>query len=438
MRRRGGGLAVYAAGVEAATWAGLVPVTLWQQARGRVQGDALGERLGRPPRRAAGTVRVVVHAVSLGELAAARGLLAVLESTMPAVRVSLTVGTAAARAVADRLIGTSNVDAVQYLPWDRPRAMRSWLSALDPALVVVLETEIWPGLLDACHALHVPVAFVSARVYPKDVARYRLIRGFLAPLLHDVSLVAAQSAEERQRLLAIGAPDDRTVVTGDLKAIAARVQAPLSQRVASNIGGAAPIIVAGCTHAPEEQWLLDALATARRSHPDLRMALAPRAIDRARRVAGAAADAGFAVATTSDVSDRSWDVLVVDEPGVLAGLYRHAALAVIGGSLAPHGGHSLLEAAAAGVPILCGPHIRHVEAQVARCSAAKALVRVDRTSLADAIVPLVRDTSAARAMGAAARDVVAALASEAARIADLLMPLLAAHAEDQNSARASV
>jgi 3-deoxy-D-manno-octulosonic-acid transferase len=383
-------------------------------------------------------VRVVVHAVSLGELAAARGLLAVLMDAIPGARVTLTVGTAAARAVAPRLVGQSRVDAVQYLPWDRPRAIRSWLSAAEPALVIVLETELWPGLLDACHALKVPVAFVSARVYPQDVARYRLIHGFLAPLLERAALVAAQSPAERDRLLAIGAPRDRTIVTGDLKAIAALEPAPLPDRITSTVNGSFPMMVAGCSHDPEEQWLLEAFTATRRVHPDVRLALAPRAIDRARQVARSAAAAGFAVAATTGAPRGHWDVLVVDEPGVLAGLYGQSAIAVIGGTLVPHGGHSLLEAAAAGIPILCGPHTAHVEAQVARFSDAGALVRADRGSVGETMISLLNDPGRARAIGAAAREVVSELASEAAGVSVHLARLLGARAGGQTAARATV
>jgi 3-deoxy-D-manno-octulosonic-acid transferase len=414
----------------------LVPAELVLRWLGRAAPGDLAERLGRvvvPPRRH-GCRRLVVHAVSVGEMRAAAALVRALVAADPAVEVILSAGNRDGRAAARRFAaGCAPVRAVLLLPWDRRAAMRRWLAALRPDAVAVVETEIWPCLFATCRRLGVPLALVSGRLAPRDVPRYRLARPFFRHVLGCAEWIGVQGEADRRRFLRIGAAPESLRVLGDLKRSPEVVVDP--GRAVSGGGWEAsaagpvapPLLVAGSTHAPEERWLLWALAALRRQGGTSRLLLAPRRPGRAAAVCRLARRQGLHSHRTSAGPADGWDVLVLDELGMLAPLYGAGTLAFVGGTLARRGGHTPLEAAAQGLPLLAGPHTAHIAELAGELEGAGALWRLrDRHDLVAAWWVLLSDPERRRRMAAAALGVAAAGEDTAAGYARALLADLAA------------
>lgn len=409
-------------------WLCLVPLELAAAVIGRSTPERLAARLGRPPRRLARAIAgragnvgrvLVVHAVSVGEMSAAAALVRHWERRHPDDRFVLTAGNRDGLAAGERLAAeVPAVIAVVPLPWDRRRALRRWLQALEPDLVVVLENEIWPRLYLCCAELGIPLAVVSGRIYPRDVARYRRLPGFFRRVLAAADWIAAQSAGERTRWLAIGAAPERVEVVGNLKYDAS---APVpARRTAAPPSLPPPLsgtlrIVAASTHPGEEALLLRALA-ALSTLPTLPgeagsplLVLAPRHPRRAGSIVRAARRAGFVAETLAASAGAEADgraparVLVVDRFGWLPAAIATADIVVLGGSFAKHGGHNPLEAALAGRALLVGPHVEHFADVIAHLRAHGGLREVATAgALPAALAELLRDAEERRRLGARA------------------------------------
>lgn len=372
---------VYDLLVTIVVWCVLVP---WELVRG---GRALRERLGSVAMPPATGPRVVVHAVSVGEVMAAKPLIAALHAR--GAEVIVTTGNRAGRHVAESLAG---VQRVLWLPWDRSRALRRWLRALDVSAVAVVETEIWPALFRASRAAGVPLWIVSGRIYPRDVARYRLLRPFFARVLGCAAGIGAQDDVERARFIAIGADPSRVQLAGNLKFDG---DAP----TAAPRRGA--ILLGGSTHAPEEEMLLRVHARLQRERPDLELILAPRDLRRAKTL------------------PRADGVTIVETFGVLSRMYAGAAVAFVGGTLATVGGHNVLEAIRGGAAVVVGPHLGHIESLVRPFGGAIAIVR-DEAELEAACRTLLDDPAERDRRAGEALRILRATPPCAAKYAELL------------------
>src|SRR5262245_17409573 len=209
---------VYAVVIEAVVWSALVPVAIAKMALGRSSARELRDRMGitaERPQRDRGQPRILVHAVSAGEMNAARPLVSGLAAR--GCRVVLTTGTRAGLEAAAKLAAEQPcVERSVYLPWDR-RAIRPWLRSIAPDAVIVIETEIWPNLFAVCRSLRVPLFIANGRIRVRDVRRYRIARGFFRHVLACAEWIGVQSPRERDAFIAIGAPPERVTVAGNLK-----------------------------------------------------------------------------------------------------------------------------------------------------------------------------------------------------------------------------
>ena len=412
-------------------WLLLVPRELAAVACGRSTPDRLAERLGRPPHRlGSGGRLLVVHAVSVGEMAAAAALVRHWVERHPADRFVLTAGNRDGLAAGERLAAElPAVVAVVPLPWDRRRALRRWLQALAPDLVIGIECEVWPRLFLGCRELGIPLALASARLYPRDVARYRLLPAFFRRVLAAADWIGVQSAAERTRWCAIGAPPERVEVVGNLKydTPAPRPSGPAPRKPAGAVW-----IVAASTHPGEERRLLQALAELPATSGATQLVLAPRHPRRAAAIVRLARRAGFVTQTLAE-SERGAaagevpaQVVVVDRFGWLPAAMAVADLVVLGGTFVRHGGHNPLEAARAGRALLVGPHSENFADVMSGLRAAGALREVAAASaLPAALAELLLDAAERRRLGACAA-VAAAAGSCVGRYAERLEALLAA------------
>ena len=335
----------------------------WRGRREALYRHALAERLGFGPPEAPG--RLWIHAVSLGETRAAAALVAALRARRPGLRLLLTHGTATGREAGRALLREG--DAQCWLPYDTPGAVRRFLARQRPAAGALMETEVWPNLLQAARAAGVPMLLVNARLSARSLAKGRRFEALLRPAAAAFVRVLAQTAEDAERVRAMGAA--AVEVTGNLKFDMAPDAAQIATGHAWRAQLRRPVVLAASTREGEEAPLLDAwrsLAAPRPllllvpRHPqrfdEVAALVAARGLSMVRRsalppLAGAASTAAAAAAATADT-----DVVLGDSMGEMALYYAAAEVALLGGSFAPLGGQNLIEAAACGCPLVMGPH----------------------------------------------------------------------------------
>ena len=303
-----------------------------------------------------------VHAVSVGEVVASSAVIQALQEKFPSHRVLVSTTTSTGQKLAARRFGAENVF---YFPLDFVFAIRPYLAALRPELVVVAETEFWPNFLRLAKRSGARIAVINCRISDRSLPGYKRFRFWLPRLLQrtlaSVDLFLAQTGEDRRRLIEIGAAESRITVTGNLKFDVApppspKIVASLRESFANSAAG--PVLVCGSTLEDEEGSLLLTFRNILVNHPRAVMILAPRHPERFAVVADLVEQLGFRIWRRSLWSGEALagGVLLVDSIGDLAALYSLATVAFVGGSLVPRGGHNILEPALYGAPIVTGNH----------------------------------------------------------------------------------
>ena len=324
--------------------------------------------------RAAERPVVWLHAVSLGETRAAEPLLRALKERHPECDLLITQMTATGRVAAEGLLGGSA--RVAWLAYDYPFAVRRFLRHFRPRLGILMETEIWFNLVAECRRARVPLVLANARMSAKSARGYAVVGPLVREALGSLDAVAAQTTEDAERLRSLGA---RSIeVTGNLKfdvepaAGSDSLAAQLRQRF-----GARKVLLAASTREGEEELILDALD--RDSPRDFLVVIVPRHPQRFDAVARLVADRGLKFARRSAGGPFAADCAVVlgDSMGEMAAYYRACDVAFVGGSLLAYGGQNLIEASAAGVPVLVGPYTYNFAQAAASAIAAGAALRVD-------------------------------------------------------------
>lgn len=411
----------------------LSPWLAWQAWRHGRYVHSLGERLGRlpPALNASARPSIWIHAVSVGEVLAARALLPGLRERYPSLAIFLSTTTRTGRDVASRQL--EGIDGLFYVPLDFAFCVRRVLGRLRPRLVVIVETEIWPRLLHECAQRAVPVALINARVSDRSFPRYRAARPLMARVLSDVTRLCAQSERDADRLRAMGAPPDRVTVTGSLKFDA--LDWTLPSRGATHpvrpffsAASGRPVLLAASTLRGEDALVLAAFTALRAEHPTALLVIVPRHPERFDEVTALAQQHRYDVTRrTALVPDAplAVDVVVVDTMGELAALFGMATVVFVGGSLVDAGGHNVLEPALFGVPIIVGPSMRNFREIADLFLEADALVQVpDGDGLTEAILRLFADPARRAASGACARALLERHRGAAVRTLDVLAALL--------------
>ncbi len=388
-------------------------VIAWRGVRERSYWQGWPERFGRGAALPGSAPGLWVHAVSVGEVQAATGLVAALRNAWPERPVVVTSATPTGRARA-RAAFDANVQA-SYAPYDLPWCVRGALRRFRPSLLIVMETELWPNLLQVCSEQHVPVIIASARLSEKSAARWKKFSPLLQPSLAFNVAVAAQSIADARRFESLGVPASSIHVTGNIKfdraiAPAARLN---GQALRARYAPARRLWVAGSTHPGEEKAVLAAHAALRATQGDALLVIAPRhpaRFEEAAKLIEASGEPWIRLSSAGSVDPRTAgqvSVLLLDTLGELENFYAAADLAFVGGSLVPIGGHNLLEPAALGVATLSGPH-QHSAPDIARLLAAHhaLLIIENQAQLAAEVVRLMGDAPERARMGEAARAVV--------------------------------
>jgi len=302
---------------------------------------------------------VWIHAVSVGEVNAAAPLVERLLNQYPHKPVTITTmtptGAERVAAVFARRVGHC------YLPYDYPGAVRRFLERAAPCLALVMETEIWPNLIDACHRLGTPMFYINVRMSRRSHRGYHRWRSLVGPTLQKIGHFAVQTPPDARRLIRLGAPAAAVTVTGSLKFdIAFKPGGGEAAHRVRGDWGRRPVWVAGSTHEGEEAQILEVFARLRERFESLLLVIVPRHPQRFKRVFRLCAGGGYRTVLRSENRGRispDTDIYVADTMGELPMLIAAGDIAFIGGSLVPVGGHNVLEASAAGVPVVFGRHM---------------------------------------------------------------------------------
>lgn len=368
-----------------------------------------------------------VHAVSVGEVQAAAALIQALRKLYPAMPVVITTVTPTGAQRARALFGETVHQ--YYLPYDLPGSVGRFLDRVQPRVAIILETEIWPTLYHTLGRRGIPLVMASARVSTRSVDRYRRMASLFRETLSHGILIGAQTAADAERFRAIGAAPDRVRVTGnvkfDMEIPATSVAAGRDFRARCAAGR--PVWVAGSTHEGEEEAVLVAHAIVRERHPGALLILVPRHPQRFESVRALLRRRGldFAQRSSSQEPTPAQEVYLVDTLGELQMFYAAADVAFVGGSLVPVGGHSLLEPAVLGLPMLSGPHTHNAQ-DVADLLEQCGALRIVRSNedLARRACQWLDDPALARADGARGQQVVAQSRGAVSRLVAMVVPLL--------------
>lgn len=381
--------------------------------------EGLRERLGFVPRRLRVGKRVIwVHAVSVGEVLSASRLVEEL-GAQSGCSVMISTTTRTGQRLARERFGA---ERVFYFPLDFSFAVRAYLRALRPRMVVLLETEFWPRMLVECRRAGVSVAVVNARISDRSWPRYRRLRFMWKYLLNGFAAVLAQSDLDGERLIALGASN--VSVGGNLK-YDIRVAQPAAVTEALNVQlpFGAKVVVCGSTLDGEEELLLKALP------PDVVTILAPRHPERFEVVVAMLVARGANFVRRSEwmaapAALALGSVFLLDSIGELASAYSLASVAVVGGGMFVPGGHNPLEPAQFGIPVIIGPHYENFRGIVERMRTADAIVVAEPSALPRVIRGLLGNETAAKAMGVRAHKVFKAEAGATARAVSALQAVL--------------
>lgn len=338
---------------------------LWRSLKAPAYRARMDERLGfyrqlQPP----SAPVIWVHAVSVGEAEAVFPLIKQLQQRFAQHQFLMTTTTPTGSA---RVLAVMGADVLHvYLPYDVPAAIQRFMAYFQPVAAIMVETEIWPNLFAACERQQLPLYIINARLSEKSLRGYSRLSGWMCQILRPVTLVAAQTEADAQRFRQLGVASERVAVLGNIKFDIPVMDEVLAQgqRLRQELFQGRFVWVIASTHKGEEQIFLQLWAQLKCIAPDLLLVFVPRHPERFPEVRQLCRQHGLTVQMRTEVAELTDEqrtqlpeVFIVDTLGELKMFYAAADLAFVGGSLVPVGGHNILEAAAAGVPILFGPYM---------------------------------------------------------------------------------
>ena len=384
------------------------------------------ERLGRYAFPGSYRDTIWIHAVSLGEVHAARPIVAYLNRKYPRDKLLITTVTPSGARAVEHLYADTAIH--HYLPYDLPGPVRRFLKHFKPRICLIMETEIWPCLYRSCEKQNIPVALINARLSGKSMKGYRLLKSLSRDTLRRVSVIAAQSGADAERFRQLGALKDRVFNCGNIKF---DMEPPRSIHERADairfLYSQRRILIAASTHEGEDEIVLDAFTVIRKTYPGCLLIIAPRHPERSASIADLCRGRGYSFTMYSDelTQSKNEDIMILDTIGQLQSYYAAADVSFVGGSLVATGGHNMLEPAALGVPVISGEYLFNF-AEVSRLlEQAGALIKVKNADeLAQSVVSLFQDNDRRTKMGEMAKSVVAKNRGSTEKIVKLIEEIL--------------
>ncbi len=348
---------------------------------------------------------VWIHAVSVGEVRAIQPLIQQLLQDYPDTSVHVTTSTPTGREMLHSLF--SDTISLSYFPYDAGFLVRRFLAQLQPRLLLVVETEIWPTVFRQCEQQKIPICLLNARLSERSLRQYHYFRGFTHQVLSAVTLITAKSDPDKNRFLSLGMKADKVHVTGNLKFdLQLDLSASNSRPYRQALSCRSPVWIAGSTHAGEEEIVLQVHQRILQKYPQALLVLMPRHPQRWQKIQSLCQRYGFSAARASQLPNQlpecvpDSQVLLGDQLGQLMPLYAEADVAFIGGSLVPHGGHNPLEATVVRKPVISGDAIWNFQDIYALLQQVEACALVaTHDELADAVLQLIENNEQRIAMG---------------------------------------
>lgn len=355
-----------------------------------------------------------VHAVSVGEVMAAKPLLDELHKEFPDKKIIISTVTKTGNNIARNIARPS--DIVLYFPLDLNMVVRNFVDKINPEIFILLETEIWPNTIRIVHKRRIPIIIVNGRISPRSFRRYKFVKLFLRKILKNIDMFCMQSLVDAARIVELGAKKYKVRVTGNMKFDASLIKDFFSERESLikrtfSLNNGQKLIVAGSTHKGEEEMLLTAFKNLKPAFPKIRLLIAPRHIDRTPEIETLARSFGFKPARLSQLAiaqmSTNSDFLILDTLGDLKTAYNLADLVFVGGSLIPRGGQNMIEPASFGKPILFGPHTFNFQdiADLFVIKGAAVLVNNEK-ELESSFKGLLENNNESKAMGHRAKRIV--------------------------------
>lgn len=333
--------------------------------------------------------RIWIHAVSVGEAIAAKPLVNVLRKNNDII---ITTVTETGQKIAKDYI--SENETLLYAPFDTKGAVRRFLEKVNPHIIILMETEIWPHLLKEAKNFNIPVVIVNGRISDNSYSNYKKVSFFMRDVLSFVDLFCMQTERDAEKIISLGALPERVIVTGNMKF---EVKPP-SEPPLWSTDLRKPVIVAGSTHEGEEEALLKAYKEVSQIYPDLTMIIAPRHPERFSEVEALLQKESINYGKRSDLDIKGRDVILLDSIGELSAVYAVSDIAIIGGSFVPKGGHNLFEPAYWRKPIVCGPFMNNFPLAEEFFSKGAA-IKVEKAKLSSALEMLMGDEAMRHNMG---------------------------------------
>ena len=323
---------------------------------------------------ASSPVDVWLHGVSLGEVVAAQPLIdALLAKNW---RVLVTTMTPSGSEQVTRRYGDKVLH--RYLPYDLPFAIRRFLNAFTPRLCIIMETELWPNVINQTYRQKIPLLLVNARLSDQSFKQYKAMTWMFKPVLNQFNIILAQSDEDAKRFIAVGASPDIVHMLGNMKfdLQLQMKQQDLAKPLKEKWGRARPVVIAASTHDDEEKQWLSHLSQLKAGISGVILLIAPRHRERFLAVYELSKSMGHKTGLRSqdDTIDEMTEVVVLDSLGELLHFYKASDYAFVGGSLVPIGGHNVLEPIAVDVPVFCGPFMNNSKAICNELGAAGAMI----------------------------------------------------------------
>jgi 3-deoxy-D-manno-octulosonic-acid transferase len=408
-----------------------------RKAREKVH-DAFATRNGAAPKRVGSEPAVLVHAVSVGELNAARGLIDALIAARPELHVIVTTTTTAGNELAQKIFGPRERTTVVRFPIDLTPAIDRLLDATRPTVVVLMELEVWPNFLKQCERRKIPAVIANGRITLPSFHKYRLLGPLTWSMFGRLDRCLAQDETYAERFMALGVPREKLEVSGTMKFEAATVgdTVPGADDLARDVGltGADHVFIAGSTGPGEEEIVLDVYARLLKSYDKLRLVIVPRKPERFDDVAKLIEARGYECVRRSsprvaNAPSPANAVVLGDTMGELRKFYALATVVFVGRSFVDLGpkqhGSDMIEPCALAKPTVVGSFTGNFEEPMRAFRQADAIAEVDDADkLFSTLDGWLRDPESAKAMGRRAREVVIAGKGAVQRHLDVLLPLL--------------